>query len=248
MAQADWAVMGGSADGTGWSGVTILRGATFGITPPPGGGLACFGFNCVQKVDSGVGIVPQVVGFAPMPSGGQITGAMQRGLSGGAAGFSGGLFLCASGATLGDTAYILGIEDSSPGRIVLAKGAVSVGIPADGVGTKILRASGVRIAQAEWIHLRLDAIVQASGDVVLRAYTNNMVSHPLDNPPGWIWEPIVFDDGWVGQFSDGYFIDDAIGVNSGSVPLASGYPGFCFKTKEAGRRYYFDHIGLTQQA
>ncbi|MDO8944844.1 MAG: hypothetical protein Q7U75_16810, partial [Desulfobacterales bacterium] len=105
-----------------------------------------------------------------------------------------------------------------------------------------------RVSQAEWVHLRLDAIVQASGDVVLRAYTNNLLAHPLNVPAGWVWEPIVFEDGWVGQFSDGYFIDDSIGVNSGSVPLTSGYPGFCFRTKEAGRRYYFDHLGLVQQA
>lgn len=248
MARADWAIMNGSADGTGWAGVTILRDASFGHTPPPGGGLAVFGFNAVQKVTAAVGIVPQIVGFAPMPSGGQITGCIQRGLSGGASGFSGALFLCATGANVGDTAYLLGIEDATPGRIVLAKGTVGIGLPADGAGTKILRTSAERLSQAEWAHLRLDAIVQASGDVVLRVYKNNLLSHPLDNPAAWVWEPVVFEDGWVGQFSDGYFIDDSVGVNSGSVPLTSGYPGFMFQTKEAGRRYYFDHIGLVQQA
>lgn len=248
MARTDWAIMAGSADGTGWEGVTILRNATFGLTPPPGGGAACFGFNAIQRVDAAVGIIPTVTGFAPIESGGQITGCIQRGLSGGASGFSGAFFLCATGSSISDTGYLLGIEDATPGRIVLAKGTIGVGIPASGAGTKILRTSAERISQGEWVHLRLDAIVQDSGDVVLRAYKNDLIAHPLDNPAAWVWEPIVFSDGWVGRFSNGYFIDDVTGVNSGSSPLTSGYPGFVFKTTEAGRRYYFDYISLAKQA
>ena len=48
MARADWAIMSGSADGTGWGGTTILRDATFGIVPPNGGGAAVFGINSIR--------------------------------------------------------------------------------------------------------------------------------------------------------------------------------------------------------
>jgi hypothetical protein len=240
--------MSGSADGTGWTGVTVLRDATFGIVPPPGGGLAVFGFNSLQKVDASVCIYTQVAGFSPMASGGQIKAAIQKGISGGNTGFSNFIFLCASGSDVGDVAYLLGVEDSTPGRLVLVKGVIGVGIPADGSGTQILRASSQRYVQGDWIHLRLDAIVQASGDVVLRCYTNDLTLHPLNLPAGWVWEPIVFSDGWVGVFNDGYFIDDVIGVNSGSLPRTNGFAGFGFKCTESARRAYIDHIDITQQA
>lgn len=248
MGRPDWAIMTNSADGTGWTGVTVLRDATFGIVPPPGGGLAVFGFNSVSVVDAAVGVFCQVAGFSPLPSGGSIKGAIQKGVSGGNSGFSHGLFICASGSDIGDVGYILGIENATPGRLVLAKGVLGTGLPADGSGTTILRTSAQRYAQGEWLHIRLDAIVQASGDVVLRCYTNDLSLHPLDVPAGWVWEPVEFSDGWVGIFSDGYFIDDVIGVNSGSTPRTDGFAGFLFKCSESARRAYFDHIDLTLQA
>jgi hypothetical protein len=248
MARADWGLMAGSADGTGWGGVTVLRDATFGIVPPPGGGLAVFAFNSIQKVDAAVGVYCQVAGFSPLPTGGQITGCIQRGISGGASGFSNFLFICASGANIGDVGYLIGIENATPGRIVLAKGTIGVGIPADGIGTAILRTSVERVLQGAWCHLRVDAIVQTSGDVVLRVYKNDVNAHPLNVPAGWVWEEVVFEDGWVGTFSDGYFIDDSVGINSGSLPLTSGFAGFGFKCTESARRAYVDCVGITQQA
>lgn len=247
MARVDWAVLAGSADGTGWGGSTILRNATFGITPPNGGGAAVFGINSIQKVEAAVGIYNQIAGFSPTPSGGRIEGCIQRGVSGGAQGFSQFLFGCLTGSNVSDRGYLLGIEDQTPGRLVLAKGAPNVGLPYDGANTTILRTASRTVNQGEWVHLRLDIIVQGSGDVVLRAYENDLTSHPLNVPSSWVWVPIPFDDGWSGQFADGYFIDDVVGVNSGSTPIPAGFFGFGSNVSEAARRSYFDHIQITEQ-
>lgn len=248
MARSDWAIMSGSADGTSWGGVTILRNATFGITPPPGGGAAVFGINSVQNVIGAVAVYNAVAGFSPLPSGGSISMVLKRGISGGLDKFSAFLFLCATGNNIGDSAYLIGLSDTAPSRIIVAKGAVGVGLPGDGVGTKILRQSTRTVEIDEYVHLKIDAIVQGSGDVVLRFYENDLDLHPLDNPASWVWVPIPCTDEWVGQFSDGYFIDDVVGVNSGSTPLTSGYAGYGGEVKDAARRSYYDHAILIAQA
>jgi len=250
MSRSDWAIMTGSTDGTGWGGTTILRNATFGNpNPPPGGGNALFAFNSVEPIVGSVGVYTAVSGFNPLPKGGQITGVVQRGTSGGNTGFSVALVLGASGSNVGDKAYLLGLEDQTPGRIVLAKGPVSGGIPNNNnqPATKILRTSQRTVAQNEYVHLRMDMIVQDSGDVVIKCYENDLNAHPLDNPGSWVWVPIPFDDGFSGEFGDGEFIDDVVGVNSGSVPLTSGFAGFGFECSETARRAYVDHISIVAQ-
>ena len=44
------------------------------------------------------------------------------------------------------------------------------------------------------------------------------------------------------------FIDDHLGINSGSQPLTSGRGGFGFSVQDVTRRAYFDHIELFRQA
>lgn len=247
MARDDWSVLSGSADGTGWGGSTILRDATFGVDPPNGGSPGVFGINSREPVDACVGIYTTLATFSPTPSGARIEGCIQRGVSGGPQGFSQFLFGNLSGSNVADVGYLLGIEDQTPGRIVLVKGSPNVGIPNDGLNTKVLRTSSETISQGKWIHLRMDLIVQGSGDVVIRCYQNDVEAHPLDIPSSWVWVPIVFDDGWSSQFEDGYFIDDVVGVNSGSVPIQAGFAGFASKLTEAARRSYFDNLQITKQ-
>ena len=248
MARSDWAVMNGSLDGATWGGATVLRDATFGGVTPPGGSPAVFAFNSIESVIGSVGVMSQLTGFAPTTSGAEIQACFQKGVSGGSNGFSTFLFLCSTGSNVSDTAYLLGLEDAEPARIVLAKGVINSGIPnSTDTPTKILRTSTQRYYQNEWVHLRFQAITQPSGDVVLRMYQNDVNSHPLDNPSFWVWNEIEFNDGWNARFGNGYFIDDVTGVNSGSAPLTSGYVGYAFQTEEIARRAYFDHIALTLQ-
>jgi hypothetical protein len=43
------------------------------------------------------------------------------------------------------------------------------------------------------------------------------------------------------------FIDDHLGINSGTQPLTSGRAGFGFAVKDVTRRAYVDHIELHRQ-
>jgi hypothetical protein len=238
--------MSGSTDGTTWDGVSILRNATFGLSPPNGGGSALFAINSIVSIDGHVMVQNAVAGFSPMPGGGSMRVAMKRALSGGTSGWSGLMFICSNTNDTGGTAYMLGLEDKSPSRIVLAKGTLNLGIPgvSDG-GVQILRTSTKTIPVNDWVHLRVDAIVQGSGDVVLRFYESDLVANPITAP---VWTPIACTDAWTGQFADGYFIDDVAGINTNSAPLTSGHCGFGSKVTDISRRAYFDGAQLIQQA
>ena len=72
--------------------------------------------------------------------------------------------------------------------------------------------------------------------MVLNVYENDLLAHPLDTPPDW--QPIL------GMPS---FIDDHLGINSGTQPLTSGRAGFGFAVQDVTRRGYFDHIELYRQ-
>ncbi|GAB4211776.1 MAG: hypothetical protein OHK0013_33800 [Sandaracinaceae bacterium] len=230
MAEADWTYLNDGLDIA-----TVDRGVTAGIARPPGGGSFLYAFNSLAAVSGAVALFANLASFAPMAKGGSIRGALQRGPGGGATGFSPFLFLCCQGNSVNDSAYLLGLSDDDPHRIVLRKGAVTVGLPtADGPG--VLLKSAASFAQATWLHLRLDVIVNTNGDVVLKVFQNDLALHPLGTPPDW--QPV---SGMV------EFIDDHLGINSGSQPLTSGRGGFGFSVKDVTRRAFFDHLELFRQ-
>ncbi|MCP4678753.1 MAG: hypothetical protein GY854_25235 [Deltaproteobacteria bacterium] len=230
MGSTDWAFL---TDGLDIA--TVDRGATAGIDAPPGGGDFVYAFNSLTAANGAVGLFANLVDFAPMAKGGSIRGCIQRGPGGGPTGFSPFLYLCCQGDSVNDSAYMLGLSDDDPHRIVLRKGAVAVGIPgSDGEG--VLLASGGSFVQGTWLHLRLDAVVNTNGDVVLKVFSNDLDANPLGSPP--VWDPVP---GMV------EFIDDHLGINSGSQPLTSGRGGFAFATEDVTRRGYFDHIELLRQ-
>jgi hypothetical protein len=100
----------------------------------------------------------------------------------------------------------------------------------------VLLKSAASFAQATWVHLRLDVIVNTNGDVVLKVFQNDLAAHALGTPPDW--QPV---SGMV------EFIDDHLGINSGSQPLTSGRGGFGCSVKDVTRRSFFDHVELFRQ-
>ncbi len=230
MAEADWTYLNDGLDIA-----TVDRGVTAGIARPPGGGSFLFAFNSLAAVQGAVGLFCNLVDFAPMAKGASIRGCVQRGPGGGPTGFSPFMFLACQGNSVSDTAYLLGLSDDDPHRIVLRKGAVAVGIP-DSEGPNVLLASGESFSQGTWLHLRLDVIVNDNGDVVLKVLRNDLGAHPLGSPPDWQPVPGMVE-----------FIDDHLGINSGSQPLTSGRGGFGMAVADVTRRGFFDHLELLRQ-
>lgn len=230
MAETDWAFMSDGLDAA-----NVVRGVTGGLPTPPGGGQFLYGFNSLTVARGAVALRVNGEGFKTLPKGGSIRGCIKRGEGPGATGFSPFLFLGCQGDSVNDTAYLLGLSDDEPSRIVLRKGSLAVGIPdSDGPGT--LLKSSESFLQGVWLHLRLDMIVNENGDVVLRVYRNDLEAHPLGTAPNW--QPVPGMEP---------FDDDRLHVNSGSAPLLSGRAGFGFATQAIARRAYFDHLELEKQ-
>jgi len=229
MGAADWTFFTNSLDQS-----VLDRGATAGITPPNGGGSYCYGFNSLEIVSGAVALFTDLVNFVPHAKGCKITGAVQRITSGGPIGFSTFLIACAQGPDVSDNAYLLGLSDSNPSKIVLAKGAIITGVP-EPVDVQVLRVSDDAVDIDEWAHLRLDVIRQPNDDVVLKVWRNDLGANPVTAP---VWAAV---DGMAD------FTDDQLGIATGSQPYTTGRSGFGFAATDVTRRGAVDHFTLARQ-
>lgn len=241
MAESNWSLLG-----TSLGIATVDRGATAGVAKPNGGGSFCYGYNSLAVTPGAVGLFASQVGFAPTTSGGTVRGAIQRGVSAGVSNFSPFLYLALQGPDVTDTCYMLGLADGDPHHIVLKKGALSSGMddlaPDPDVNGVLLRSTAA-YTPGTWLHLRLDCIVQGTGDVLLQCYANDLATNPV-TAPVWVVIPGMEGD----QFpSITGFIDDALQVNTGSAPLVGGRMGFAMQTADAQRRAFFDHVIVGRQ-
>jgi hypothetical protein len=100
----------------------------------------------------------------------------------------------------------------------------------------VLLRSNESFRDGTWLHLRLDAIANDTGDVVLNVYRNDLLLHPLTGAPAW--QPMSGMDS---------FIDDALGIRTGSRPLSAGRAGFGFASKDVTRRAFFDQLEVLRQ-
>jgi hypothetical protein len=232
MAETDWTFLNDGLDAA-----ALDRGVTTGIARASGGGNFVYGFNSLSTAQGAVGLFTNQVNFAPMQKGGSVRGAIQRGLSGGALNFAPFLFIGLQGPSVNDVGYLLGLGDGDPHHIVLRKGAIAGGLADVPPGTQgILRRSTGTFGPAAWLHLRLDMIVNQNGDVLLQVFQNDLAAHPLVTAPSWQAVPGMEQ-----------FIDDTLGINSGSQPFTSGRGGFGFFTKDVTRRGFFDQIEVYRQ-
>lgn len=233
MAESDWTVCSSSVSTS-----SLDRGVTHGIVAPNGGGAFVYGFNSLAVVAGATALFANQTNFAPTPAnkGGSVRGAVKRGLSGGQIGFAPFLFIGLQGPDVSDVGYLLGLSDAEPHSIVLRKGALNVGIPDVAIGTNgVLAKSSETFDPDTWLHLRLDMIVNLTGDVILKAFRSDLVANVVGSP---IWLPIP-------GLTD--FIDDTLGINSGSPPFTSGRFGFGMQISDAARRSFFDQIEVSRQ-
>jgi hypothetical protein len=237
MSESDWTEFDDSV-----ASPTIRRSPTTGITAPVGGEDHTYVWNTTSSGFTGAhGLFYNAINFAPMAKGGEVMGALVRLASGGPQDFAVFLVIGGQGNSVNDDAYLLGLQDSNPPRIVLRKGAPSGGLPDDdgsdpSNAPNILRRSTESVAVGEWVHLRLEMVAnEGGGDTILRCWRNDLDANDVDNP---VWEAIDgMDD----------FVDDAVGINSGSVPLSSGYVGFGFFANNVTRRAAVDHVQANRQ-
>jgi len=243
MAYADWTELTNSI-GSG----TISRGVTAGIARPSGGGSFLYGFNSLVVTAGSVGLFANQTNFAPTPvnKGGSVSAAIKRGVSGGNTGFAPLIFIGLQGSDISDNGYLLGLGDASPSHIVLKKGPLSAlleDLAPDPEDNGILLRSTTAYAIDTWLHVRLDMIVQGSGDVVLQCFENDLDTNDVTAP---VWTLIPGMEGPQHPTLSG-FVDDALGINSGSLPYTNGRIGFGFRSEDVTRRGYIDHVVVARQ-
>lgn len=234
MSQSDWGFFPDNASNT-----TVLFGVTAGETPPPGGGSFTFGFNSVVDTTGCVALYAAQTGFAPMAKGCSITAAIKRGVSGSPLNFSPFLFACCGANSVAGNAYILGLNDEDPHNIALVKGPLNGGVPGVNPPTSgVLAVGNESFANNTWLQIRMDVIINTNGDVVLNLFRNDLTAVGAS-----VAAPI-----WIPLPGANTFIDDALGINSGSLPYAGGgYAGFGYFTKDITRRAFFDEFTLAKQ-
>ncbi len=231
MAEANWTFMTGSV-GTG----VTRRGVTSGTVKPNGGGTYVFGFNTVSATAGSVALYTSQGAFVPNGSGGVITAAICRGPSASPTQYSNYLFIGAQGTGLSDNAYMLGLSDNNPSSLVLRKGTIASGIVDGEEGDAgIIRKSADTFTEGTWLHVRLDMIVNPSGDVILKVWQSDLNANAVTSPV------------WVGVDGMDDFVDDALGINSLSPPYTSGYMGFGFQHAALSRRAFVDHMTCARQ-
>ncbi len=238
MAETDFTELANSL-----STAQLDRGATTGIDRPNGGGVFVFGFNSLAVVDGAAGLFTNQANFAPMAKGGRIQGAVKRHPSASPTKFAPFLFIGLQGPDVSDLGYLLGLGDADPHHIILRKGAINEGLP-ETIGVDGVLAIGDEpFVNNTWLHLRLDMIVNTNGDVVLNVFRNDLDVNPVTAPvfatvPG-------MDD--LDPGSGRAFLDDALGINSGSQPFEDGRAGFAMRVEDTARRGAFDQIEIARQ-
>jgi hypothetical protein len=233
MSEANWTYATGGLDAA-----AVSRGVTNGIARPNGGGNFCFGFHSKANTLGAVALYTNQLNFAPMAKGGRLHAAIQRMVSGGPLNFSIFAYLGLQANAVTANGYLLGLSDEDPHCIVLRKGPPSEGLPSEAANppsTKTLRKSVATFTPGTWLHLRLDMIVNGTGDVILKCLRNDLALNPV-TAPVWAAEPGMDD-----------FVDDALGINTGSAPYLSGYGGFGWKSSDVTRRGAIDHVEIFRQ-
>jgi hypothetical protein len=208
------------------------------ITPPNGGGLNTLAFNAIVANPGAVVWRVNLASFIPTAAGGVISAAMRRFTGGsGGNGWSCFIWLCGQGTAIGDDAYMLGLTEGNPGRIVLRKGPLSDGVPdapppvVQGTLTQgVLTRSSDTVALGDWVHLRLSAKRNANGEVPIRVRRNNLAVNAVTAP---VWEAVP-------GMAD--FIDDQASIATGTPSLLNGYTGIGLRMNAAYQRVAFDAI------
>ena len=182
-----------------------------------------------------------------MVSGGRISGALKRVASAASTGWSHFLYMSLQTDDADAVCYMLGLSDAKPSKIILRKGIMSEGFPAETIDPKVngvLALSSQTIPEDVWVHLRLDVAVNVNGDVSLAVFQNDIDENGVDTNPDF--QPVPGMDS-ISPGSGAAFVDDVLGVSTGSLPLVGGFAGFGFEVDGTDRSAFFDHLETSRQ-
>lgn len=240
MAQSNWTECSGVL-----SSGDLARGTTAGTTKPNGGGTYVWGANSLTVTTGTYARFTNQTNFAPIAKGADVSTALCRAPSGGLTGFSCWIFTELVGTAVTDNAYMLGLSDDDPSRIVLRKGAMSLGLPAGSPGSSgILARSTEGVDIGVWSQIRLETVVQPNSDVWINVYKSDLGAH-VANSPSWVPIPgMAWSNPPPGAHAALAFIDDALAINTGSVPLTSGRAGWGVRTSDVSRRCLFKRVQI----
>lgn len=232
MASADWSPL---SDQT--SGSSIANGpATPAVVPTPNGGAAfVYAAHSLVNAAGVIGFYSALSGFTPMAKAGDVSGALWKGGAGGLS-HSEFLFICLNGQASTNSCYMLGLSNAEPAHLVLVKGQLAGGLPDVAPGSNgVLRQSTATFASLTWVQLKVEAITEPNGDVVINCYQSDLTVNPVTAP---VWTAIP------GMAA---FTDDALRVNTGSAPLTSGRVGYAMVSGDINRLGAFAQITTDRQ-
>ena len=241
IAEADWATLTGTALSSG----DVIRGVTNAFTAPtPGVGATVFGFHAITTQTGVAGYYTDLSLFNPIDGTlkcGSIRAAMKKYSAGGTYAPFIGFLIGTDPATA--QAYTLALSEGTSFNIVLKKGYPGNGFSVvSATDTTTLRSSTAAYTYVGdsidyWFHLRLDVLVNPHGEVVISVFASDLDVHLVTTPS---WTAIAgMDD----------YIDDSLGVLSGSAPYLTGfYPTFGHYTSAlAGSVSLFDQLEVHRQ-
>lgn len=241
VASSDWALF---SDVLSTSSVARNPVTSAVVAMPNGGGDFAFGMHSRDNSPGVVAYYSVLTDFSPAAKGGTMSGAIQKGVGAGSDDFSCWLFLCCGSTATTSYGYMLGLDDSATPRLTLRKGQLSSGITAAAPGAQgVLRRSAATYAIGEWVHVRLDAIKQPTGDMLLQVFASSLADNSVASP---VWEAVP-------GLTD--FTDDAGGINSSALniagadalPLTSGRMGFGARFADVNRNAYFERVRPERQ-
>jgi hypothetical protein len=232
MASTDFAPL---SDNTAQS-VIASGPVTSAVIPAPnGGGAFTYGIHSLSATPGVVGFYSALANFTPTAKAGDIASAIiKSGVQG--SNHSEFVFVNLNGQASTNLCYMLGLSNTDPAHIILVKGQLAGGLPDVAPGTQgVLRRSTATYPLNTWVQVKLEAILQPNGDIVLNCYASSLAVN-LVTAPVWVAIPGM-----------AAYTDDFLQSNTGSAPLASGRMGWAMVSSDINRTGAFDEIQTDRQ-
>lgn len=195
-------------------------------------GSFVYGFRAITDEAGFAGKLCNVAGFNPITAAlklGTIRAMMRKHTS--LDGYSAMVFFANGSDVETAEGYMLGISEGTTPNLILKRGLLNSGLSQSG---SYLRKSTTPVSCATWYDVKLEAVYNPQGDIVLNCWINE----------GTIASPV-----WAAIPGMAQVIDDSLGYLSGDEPPTGNfYPGFGMHVNaESGAVALFDYVQISKQ-